>query len=247
LARRVLFLCSSLPSAKPERRQLLAAGLIRMRLANHREGDARLGESLCRDAARWLVRQRVPPAEGRPLVERLRGLLGCLGTWVWWGFTDRDEADRAAFDLTDMEQAWMSIRQDAEELLATYDLPPLNAAWPATPAVGSIQEKIPESPAPPAAEPVPDPDHPPAWIADLFKRSQHSLLRALWARDFVGQRELIAELGHLQSHDPIEAIRKAVTRTNRKLCNHRSRIGQGWTISQRTRDGLMEWRLTPTG
>jgi hypothetical protein len=82
----------------------------------------------------------------------------------------------------------------------------------------------------------------PNWVSLHFRAKQFTLLNLLWGRNWVTFDEVVKELRYRRK-DPLDAIRKLVTRTNQNLQTHRNKIGDSWEISEMNRENQLSWRL----
>jgi hypothetical protein len=83
----------------------------------------------------------------------------------------------------------------------------------------------------------------PDWITALFRSKQFSLLKALWGKPEVEESALLAALKYEGSRNPADTLRRRVAHTNKSLCERSDKIGEAWTIRERTRDGIKSYFL----
>jgi hypothetical protein len=83
-----------------------------------------------------------------------------------------------------------------------------------------------------------EPEILPDWIPKLFRGKQYVLLKTLWGKRSVPEDQLIDALEYGDAGDAQGNLRRRVTETNKNLFERAHEIGETWTISEMTREGM---------
>jgi hypothetical protein len=85
--------------------------------------------------------------------------------------------------------------------------------------------------------------HCPSWVTKYFRSKQFTLLEVLFGREAVKECELFEALGYDNPMTQSSNLKRRVSETNTNLFEHAPKIGETWTIRERTRARIKSYFL----